>query len=98
MGNTINTGSKNVTAAGTAEALTSTRTIATWVIIQAKSGNTNAVYVGDSTVSSTNGHRLIATNTMPMFPGGGGNYINLANVYIDAAVNGEGVIFTYGKR
>lgn len=91
---------KTVTAAGTAEPLISTVIMCTWCIIQPLNGNTDKVYIGDSTVSSANGIWLdaalgqsltIPEATVPL-------YIDLNAIYVDAVVNGEGVVFLYGIR
>lgn len=91
---------KTVTAAGTAEPLVSTVIMCTWCIIQPLNSNTDKVYIGDSTVSSANGIWLdaalgqsltIPEATVPL-------YIDLNSIYVDAAVNSEGVVFFYGIR
>lgn len=93
----IHTGTKSVTAAGTAEALVSSHTPAAWVIVAAKRGNTNYVYVGDSTVTSSNGIPLAPGNNLPMPMMGGPNCYDLFGVYVDADTNGDGVNFFYGR-
>lgn len=96
----IYTGSKTVTAAGTAEPLTSDKTMCTWVVIQPMSDNTNNVYIGDSTVSSSDGvwldNDLGQSLTLPevSVP----LYIDLNLVYVDVDTSGEGVVFLYGRR
>ena len=86
----VGDGSKNVTAAGTAEALGSTQKC-NWVAIAAKSTNTGKIYVGGTTVDSTRGIPLAADESISI-PAS-----NIASVYIDADTNGEGVTFMYGK-
>ena len=96
----IYTGSKTVTAAGTAEALASVKTMCAWVVIQPMSDNTNNVYIGDSTVSSSDGvwldNDLGQSLTLPQ--AGVPLYIDLNLVYVDADTSGEGVVFLYGRR
>ncbi len=93
----LSDGSKTVTAAGTAEALASTRTIAQFVTIQALADNTNSVYIGDSTVGSGRGIELPSALDSYQFAPIADLYIyNLADIFIDVAVSGEGVKFTYG--
>ena len=72
------------------------------VIIQAKDTNTGSVYVGDSTVTSTNGLKLGApeTSRTPDFVsfGTGGipsNTINLNSLYIDPVNSNEGTNVFY---
>ena len=86
----IGDGSKNVTAAGTAEALGSSAKC-NWIAIAAKSANTGNIYVGGSTIDSTRGIPLAAGESISI-PAS-----NIASVYIDADTNGEGVTFMYGK-
>lgn len=89
----IGHGVTNVTTAGTDVALASS-TPAKWVVIMARRTNTANIAVGgsgvDATASTGNGVTLAAGEsiTLPVD--------NLADVYIDATVNGEGVRYTYG--
>ena len=89
---TIGDGRKVVAAAGTAEALAAS-TACEKVDIQAELDNTGVIVVGGSTVVATAATRRgIALRA-------GDSYClevdNLADVYIDAEVNGEGVTYTY---
>ena len=93
------TGTKSVTTAGTRVALTpSVRTPASWVIIQAKAANTGIIYVGGVAVSSTSGIALLNGDNVTIPSMSGVTAYDLQNIYIDASVNGEGVLFTYGRR
>lgn len=86
-------GVKTVTSAGTDEALAAS-TPAKWVSIQAQRDNTSAIAVGGSGVDATE-----ATGTGIMLGPGDIFHLpcdNLADVFIDALVSGEGVRFTYG--
>ena len=85
---TVGNGQKTVTAAGTAEALAASTSIHS-VTIKALAGNTNNVYVGDSSVDSTNGFVLDSGESISL------DIDNLADVYIDTDTNGEGVSFIY---
>ena len=92
-------GNKTVAAAGTAEALMSSRTPASWVTVQALLTNTSSVYVGASTVDSGRGIELPSALDSWSIPElGGPTYLDLSTIYVDAAVNGEGVKFIYGRR
>lgn len=91
----IYNGEQDVTLAGTREPLMSARTPASWVIIQSKSANTNYVYVGGNAVDSTNGLSLIAEDSVTFPSVGSTTPYDLALIYVDAAVDGEGVKFTY---
>lgn len=84
---------KVVTTAGTDVALAAS-TVCAWVTIQAQTDNTNIIAVGVTGVDAT-----IATGDgIVLYPG---DVItipcdNLATVFIDSLVNGEGVRFIYG--
>lgn len=87
-------GKKTVTTAGTRVALATTVRITT-IIIKARDGNTGKVFPGDSTVDNADteqglnpGERL--TMSWPY-----GEFGNPADIYIDAATSGDGVVFWY---
>lgn len=89
----IGHGVKTVTTAGTDVALAAS-TAVQWVMIQAQTDNTSMVAVGASGVDATE-----ATGTGILLSPGDAVTLpvaDLADVYIDALVNGEGVRFTYG--
>lgn len=83
---TVYNGSKNVTTAGTRVALAASQAISS-VTVKAKAANTGSIYVGDSTVSSSNGFVLAAGEAISM------DIDNLADIYLDSSVNGEGVTY-----
>lgn len=88
----IGHGVKVVTTAGT-DVVLAASTAAKLVIIQAQTDNTSVIAVGGSGVDAT-----LATGTgIILYPGE--SIVlpvdNLADVYIDALVNGEGVRYTY---
>jgi len=83
---TIYNGINTVATAGTQEALASSQAVKS-VTIKALSTNTGLIYVGDSSVSSTTGLQLSAGDSVSL------DIANLATVYIDSAVNGEGVSY-----
>lgn len=89
----IGHGVKTVTSAGTDEVLAAS-TAAKWIVIQAQTDNTGVVAVGgsgvDATVATGNGVALQAGEsiTLPID--------NLADLYVDATVSGEGVRYIYG--
>lgn len=90
----IGHGVKTVTTAGTDIALATSRT-ARWVIVQSQTDNTGLIAVGaagvDATEATGTGVALAAGEsvTLPID--------DLASVYIDATVSGEGVRYTYGS-
>ena len=84
----IISGQKTVTAAGTAVQLATSRQVASALMVKALNGNTGLVYVGQVSgdVSSANGVPLAAGESVVFsFVG------NLAEVWVDSAVNAEGV-------
>jgi len=86
-------GVTTVTTAGT-DVVLAASTACKWVIIQAQTDNTNKIAVGAIGVDAT-----IATGTgVVLDPGDSITLLvdNLADVYIDSLVNGEGVRYTYG--
>lgn len=88
----IKHGVKTVTTAGTDVAL-ATSTSARWVVIQAQTDNTGVIAVGEAGVDAT-----VATGTGVALAAGESISLpcdDLANIYIDATVNGEGVRYTY---
>jgi hypothetical protein len=86
----ITTGSKTVTAAGTRERLTAlaSNVAVRSVAITAKPANAGKVYVGDSAVSSSNTPGLDPGDTISIADPAP---FNLSDVYVDAALSGEGV-------
>lgn len=96
---TIGNGTKTVTTAGTAVALTTStnNTVVRWVTIQALTSNTGTICVGSSTVlvASKNGTCITAGQAAPMYEGT--VRYDLSTVYIDSGVNGEGVSYTYAR-
>lgn len=83
----IYNGQKTVSSAGSAEALASSQAIVSGVHIKALVDNTDVVYVGNASVSSSNGLELESGDSVFI------EIANLATVYVDVAVNGEGVSY-----
>lgn len=88
-GTAIGNGSKNVASAATAVQLTTTSTPCKRVIIVGKAANTNKIYIGGSTVSSTSGMYIYASQPTVI------EIDDLNKIYIDADTNGEGVQYTF---
>ncbi len=92
------TATKTVTTAGTRVTLVAANTFTASVVIQAKCANTGYIYLGDATVSSTNGIRLAACEKIGLTfdpVQGTNNPIDLLKWYIDSSVNSEGVNLLY---
>tara|TARA_Y100000310_G_scaffold181482_1_gene181436 strand:+ start:845 stop:1183 length:339 start_codon:yes stop_codon:yes gene_type:complete len=83
---TLVNGQNTVAAAGTAEALAGSTSIL-GVTIKALRTNTGNIYVGDSSVDSTNGFVLRRGSSVFLA------FDNLADIYIDADTSGEGVSY-----
>ena len=86
-------GSQTVTTAGTAVALLTTGDFI-WraIVIVAKDNNSGKIFVGGSTVASTTNRGLAAGDSIELEPTAG-KYIQLDDIFIDSAVNSEGVDF-----
>jgi len=94
---TIVSTQKTVTAAGTAEALVSDPTWVRKIYMKALAGNAGVIYLGDSTVSSSNGYEVAAgveIDLTSLLEEAEDNF-RLDEIYIDAANNGDGVSFIY---
>ena len=81
---------KTVASTGTAVALVSASQRVKSVTIIAKAANTNNIFVGGSDVDVNTNDGLAAGDTLeiPAL-----NWLDLADIYIDATTNGEGVDF-----
>jgi hypothetical protein len=86
---------KTVTAAGTAEALSSDSVVASSLMIRAMKANTGAVFIGHYGVSSADNDGLEASDTLSWDGDLDVTGLDLADIYVDAAVNGEGVNIWY---
>jgi hypothetical protein len=91
---------KTVASAGTAEPLVASKLLAVSFTIRALDGNTGKIFIGSSTsCDSTNGMWLNAGEANEKSPRttkyGIHQHWDLANVYIDSEVNGEGVVVEY---
>lgn len=84
----INSGTKTVAVAGTAEPIVAVSTPMNQVQIQALTTNTDLVFVGDSSVSSSNPGAAL-------YPGDSVDFSidDLDTLYVDSVVNGEGISF-----
>ena len=86
---TLVSADKTVAAAGTAEAISATAQRVRSVTIVAKDNNTGRVYVGGADVASTVNRGLQAGDVLTHTSASG--WLDLADVYVDADVSGEGV-------
>lgn len=85
---------KVVTTAATAVALVGSSTRANWIIITAETDNTGIIVIGGSTVVAA----LATRRGIPLSSGESVVLMidDVADVYEDSTVNGDGVTFTYG--
>lgn len=86
---TLSDGTKSVTTAGTAVAL-ATATTCKEVIITANVGNSGYIYIGSSSVSSTQFMKKILAGEEFSIA-----IDDLSKIYLDCDVNGEGVTYGY---
>ena len=87
----------SVTTAGTrVPLLSSTKTLAGTVVGLSVQCNTSGgvIYIGDSTVTSTNGQKLVA-GSMFVFPLYAANGIDPRQIYIDAGTSGDSLSILY---
>jgi len=93
---------KDVTTAGTSEALVASDTMVISYMILAKAGNVGNIFFGGSDVTSSNGLPIAPgksiSNELPSNSSMGGLEFNLKDVYIDSANDGDGVHITYNYR
>lgn len=83
---TIYNGKTTVTTAGTRVVLTTTQAVKS-VTVKALATNTGIIYVGNASVSSTNGFRLAAGEAVSF------DIADLNSVNLDSSVNAEGVTY-----
>jgi len=80
-------GKTTVSTAGTEVTLASSQVITSGVTIKALSGNTGLIFVGANPVTSATGFELNAKESVFI------EVANLTTIYVDSAVNGEGVTY-----
>ena len=89
----FDSGSTNVSSAGTAVQVQNTTSRVAWIKFTAPAANSGLTYVGDSAVSASNGYLLGAAGTvdatleLDFRPG----TIPFNTFYVDAASNGDDV-------
>ncbi len=98
LAGTLQSGSKDVAAAGTAERLAASRTPAVWVIVQAKSGNTGTIFLGGAAVADGNGGELAAGDSVKLSRNTEFEDYDLYDIWVDTDSAGDGVVFLYFQR
>ena len=89
-------GAETVDASGTAQPLVVVSTDAQSIFIQAKTGNTGAIYLGDSGVDKTTSKQITLLQSQAVTFGMDGGYkLDVNEFYIDADNNDDGVDFVY---
>jgi len=88
-------GRKTVATAGSAEPLSSSSVVVSWIIITAETNNTGVITVGASTVVAT----VAIRRGTPLYAGESATLygVDLSEVYLDTTVNGDGVTYFYRK-
>lgn len=77
-----------ISSAGTRQQITTSNIAAMSVIIQADSLNTGKIYIGDSTVTSSNGIELSAGDSFILNPEFlGEREVTLSDIYVDTETN-----------
>lgn len=95
------TGVKSVSTAGTRVRLVSDPSYTEAVAIIADEDNSGDIYIGGDDVSSSNGIILAASKSVSLSAPSsraGDEGLNLKEIYIDSAQNGDGVRFVYYKK
>jgi hypothetical protein len=93
-------GSQSVSSAGTRVQLSSSSVPVNSIIIQADSGNTGLIYVGDSSAASANGIILGAEDSLIISGSdrrGSIDQLLPSDIYIDASASSQGVRWLYTK-
>ena len=85
---TLVSGDKTVAAAGTPEAVGASQRVRSITVV-AKDNNTGRVYVGGSDVASTVNRGLQAGDVLTHTSASG--WLDLADVFLDVDVSGEGI-------
>lgn len=93
----FNRGKKDVTTAGTPVALDANRYVSS-LTIKARENNTGRIFPGASDVTNADAQQGLNPGEMLTASWPHGNSGNLADIFIDAAVSGEGVVFWYVGR
>jgi hypothetical protein len=86
---TVASGSKTVAATGTPEKLVASATLVEGVIISPLLTNTGDVYIGFASTDGTQSIPLPVALNAP-----DGKKLDLSTIYVDVAVNGEGVRYS----
>ena len=84
---TISIGNKTIATPGSEEILAAAGALRVGVTVKALSTNTGIVFIGNSSVDSTNGFQLSAGEQVFLSVG------DLNQVYVDVAVGSEGVTY-----
>jgi hypothetical protein len=87
----------NLTAAGTAQAISATDVLATCIYINALAANTGVIYVGDSAVTSANGLVLQKGDSIEICAEdyARGQKVNLKNIYFDGGTTNDDIKVSY---
>ena len=89
-------GAETVDTSGTAQPLVGVSTDTQMLFVQAKTGNTGAIYFGDSAVDKTSSKQTTLLQSQAITVSVDGGYkLDINEFYIDADNNDDGVDFLY---
>ena len=87
-------GTTNVSSAGTRVQLSNTTNRVRWIKVKALAGNSGMIYLGVSDVSASNGYELDSTNTIEINFAESGGTVAFSSFYVDAASTNDKVCWS----
>ena len=87
----FDSGTTNVSSAGTRVQLSNTTNRVRWIKVKALAGNSGMIYLGVSDVSASNGYELDSTNTIEINFAESGGTVAFSSFYVDAASTNDKV-------
>ena len=90
----FDSGTTNVSSAGTRVQLSNTTNRVRWIKVKALGGNSGMIYLGVSDVSASNGYELDSTNTIEINFAESGGTVAFSSFYVDAASTNDKVCWS----
>ena len=90
----FDSGTTNVSRAGTRVQLSNTTNRVRWIKVKALAGNSGMIYLGVSDVSASNGYELDSTNTIEINFAESGGTVAFSSFYVDAASTNDKVCWS----
>ncbi len=87
----FDSGTTNVSSAGTRVQLSNTTNRVRWIKVKALAANSGIAYFGVSDISTTNGYELSAGNELEINFADIGGTVAFSSFYVDVASNGDKV-------